>query len=232
MMLHNAKRKKNPITITISICLVFAFTFLLTGCNTLGDWRDDNHYYQVLPTIEMMNQEKEYDSFSMKNCLYNAYTVEHMDYLLFEMDPEYYLYMVIQPTENFKLANLACYIRAKDSCIIYLYAWITSQKPEEKICSYRDDVYRDDAKTEYYEYYDPKIDQAEAHTSVECEAEKWTSFCLNFNEQGQGSSVPGRLVRTDEYIVLRFENNSGYGREKGLDLVEFQLINLMVRCKE
>ncbi len=79
-------------------------------------------------------------------------------------------------------------------------------------------------------YDDPAAETAAATGSFTAKANQWDSFTVEKWKSDAGKTADTVEAEAGTYVLIRFENNSGYGKDAELQRIPFRATNLLVRA--
>lgn len=213
MMVSNHLKK-----IFIKASLLFTTLFSLCGCFELGEYENEGQYFDYFPIVELMDMHKSTEDYAVEDYFY---TEEGINEFESEIPYKEYLYLSIQTKEKVLLDEVNLSFCSNEKCELQVSVFILDTMPLT-IRGYDDPEFdEEENKIEYDDPMTPLVSK-----TVYLSANKWTSTYVidrpknNFIE-----------VQKDQYIVLRFENNSWLGKEQNLPLVSFTTTNLLIRTQ-
>ena len=199
------------------ITLVILVLTSLCGCYELGDYEEDE-YFEYFPNVELIKKDKSTSNYSVKEYFY---TKEGINDFISNIPYSNYLYLVVQVKKDLLLNEFNLSFCSDQDCQLEVSVFILDSVPND-IRGYDDPLYDD--SDNLIQYDDPI--EALNNKTIFLNANKWTSSYLI-----DMSRYEYITVNKDQYIVLRFENNSFIGKEKGLSLATFTTTNLLIRAQ-
>jgi len=242
VMMSNRKLAKIVLLFTLVV------TLLLQGCCDLGGYTDEEMndaseidyekyykpYYDTFGDIQLMKQDTDNEEFDLMDSFFNNSTVN--DFKWDDEDDEVkedeYAYMAIEVDKDFKCDSLSLYMKANVTANMKIYAFKADDYDQS--CTY------DEIKKEYDEMEEgdeePKLSDYDeladatplAETTVKLKEGQWVSFSIVFFQKGKADKQPIEFEDGD-YIILRFENNTGFGYKAELEKIKFTTTNLLIR---
>lgn len=204
------KIKKATLTTLVSLSLC--------GCFELGEFEDDQHYFDTFPSVQLMEKDKNSKSYDVDEYFY---TEEGINDFISNIPYREYLYLFVKVEEDFLLNELNLSFCSENDCMLEISVFLLDDIPSD-IRGYDDPTH--DEENNLIEYDDPQ--DAMFTKNIHLNASSWTSSYLIDYPRGQYIEVT-----KGQYIALRFENNSYVGKEKGLPLATFTTTNLLIRAQ-
>lgn len=209
---------------------------LLCGCMDLGNFEsedgDYSDYYNAFSDVTLVNKDKDSSIYTIKNSFFNDTTVNDMEWedSAYEVTTDEYMYMYLQVQRDLiVLDDFAMYVKGESGANIERLSidmYIVNSLPDfTKVKPY--DYEGDGTGTE-------DVAETDKVASIACSVgpNNWNSFKFGkfYTDDTQYST---KLVYKDQYIVLKFVNNTYEGTEQDpqLNNVKFTLINLLIRDK-
>lgn len=224
---------------------LFGILFV-SSCFDLGAFEDTKDYYNTFQTVTLIPQKitdsRRYD---FSYYFYNETTGGDFDFD-YCVDEDKYIYFALCVEQNFTMTDFSLWMYSSEIKTnedgttsvggIMHYSMFVMDTIPKKIRGY------DDAKTEKVpkkdengnemkdengniiyedqdiEYDDPVDNIAAGMVNVSSE---WNSFTASFDEL---KMVEG------QYIIIRFDNNSGLGKDLGYESIKFTLTNVLIRA--
>lgn len=201
-------------------------------------------YYESLGKVRGLYDDGAsgaYHEYSVQDSLFNSKTVDKMEWDEGkEVAEEQYVYLVIPFKKELKIQEIALYVYTPQNVSITVNAfYFESESEVPKKIKYltspdTEPIYDSSTGEQTGEveidYDDPPKDIRSVGVDLTLIREEWTSFVLsNFRQSGY---VDGYLrTAEDSFLYLRFENNSGWNRDKMVPFT-FKFINLIMRAVE
>lgn len=234
--------------ISIGVAVVSAVT--LAGCFDLGDFEDEEEYYDSFGDVRLVYQnptalEKDIESedYSVKDYFYNKNTGEKFAY----GDPKdeesdegkdipqlAYVYMAIPVEKDLSVDSVALYCNALQTCSMEVFFYLVDDLPDggdfTNIWLLGEPEYEQksnengEAIDEKIDYSDPSDSLLVAKTTMQVKEGKWASLIVNDWNQEDVLEI-----KDGQYLLLRFVNNSGVNTTENLP-VAFRVTNLLVRA--
>lgn len=209
MMEFNFIKKASLITLlSLSLC----------GCYELGEFESEEQYFEYFPSVDLIDKDKSTHNYSVED---HFYTKEGINDFESNIPYKEYLYLSIQAKKDLPLNELNLSFCSQQDCTLEVSIYLLDSMLSN-IRGY-DDPSHDDEGNEIK--YDDPID-ALAKKSIYLTANKWSSSYLLDKPRNEYVAISA-----GQYIVLRFENNSYVGKEKGLPLATFTTTNLLIRAQ-
>ena len=206
-----SKRLIHIITLTILLSLS------LCGCFELGDY-EEGEYFEYFPSVKLIDKEENGKNYSVEDYFY---TEEGVNDFVSDIPYKQYLYLCIQVDKNLLLNELNLSFCSNEECSFEISAFISNDIPND-IRGYDEPLYDDE--NNLIKYDDPT--NPLTTKIIHLNANKWvSSYILNY---GRNDYI---AINEGQYIILRFENNSFVGKEKGLSLATFTTTNLLIRAE-
>lgn len=190
----------------------------LSGCYELGEFESDEQYFKYFPSVELIDKDKSRESYSVEDYFY---TEEGINEYQSDVPYKEYLYLFVKVDNDFRLNELNLSFCSEQDCALEVSIYILDSIPSN-IRGYDDPLY--DEEGNVIEYDDPM--EALDTKIIYLDANKWTSSYLIDKSRNEYIAID-----KGQYIVLRFENNSFVGKEKGLPLATFTTTNLLIRTQ-
>ena len=225
--------------ISIGVAVILAVT--LVGCFDLGDFSDEEAYYDsfgdirlVYPTAE---NEVDYEDYSVSKYFYNERTGESFEYDDLETSevetiPKLpYAYMSIPITREMSIESLALYFNSDIAANVEVFVYLVGEAdlPDggefTNIKLLVDPEYPQESNDEGepVTYSDPDDEFIVAKSRVSMQKDNWVSFMVEW----KGENV--LHVADGQYLLLRFINNGGLNTTNA-PMVAFNTTNLLVRA--
>lgn len=238
---------------SVLVAAVMAVT--LTGCFDLGEFNDEEEYYDSFGEIRLVYQnpesvekDVEESKYGVRDYFYNKKTGEEFGY----GDPEddepdegkdiprlNYVYMAIPVKRSFNMESFALYFNAVQTGNLKITVFLVNSLPDfDNIRLLNDPEYQqkldgdgnpvtDEDGNPVYEavkYSDPSDDKRVCVTTLHTDSDRWEAIVVS---RWNGNSVLS--VSAGQYLLLRFDNNSGYnsGEEPA---IAFRMTNMLVRA--
>ena len=212
MMQSNIKNKIKKAT------LLSLLTISLCGCYELGDYEDDQDYFDTFPSVELIEKDKSSQSYDVEDYFY---TKEGINDFVSNIPYKQYLYLNIEVEKDILLNELNLSFCSENDCSLEISVFILDRLPNN-IKGYDDPDNNENGESINYD--DPT--NALFTRNIYLTANSWTSsYLINYSKNDYVALTSG------QYIVLRFENNSFVGKEKGLPLATFTTTNLLIRAQ-
>ena len=233
-----------------SISVAVISTVALAGCMDLGDFSDEEEYYDTFGDVRLVYQnpdadEKdiEYEDYSVEDYFYNKNTGEKFSYgnpKDEESDegkdiPQLsYVYMAIPVEQDLRIESFALYFNATQTCSMEVFFYVVNELPNggnfKNIWLLGEPEYQQKpdnnggTESEKIEYSDPNEDCIVAKATMQVKAGKWDALIV---DDWYGNS--DLEIKEDQYLLLRFINNSG-ANTTGNVPVAFRTTNLLIRA--
>ena len=233
----------------VAICLMLCTVLTLGGCDDLGEYEDEDDYYETFGDILLIDSAGEDESYSVEDYFYNESSRE--DFLVSD-DGKYggvptaeYLYMAIPVKCDIVMDSLALYVLGDSEQGLYFSVYITDGIPS-KIRKPGDpfsETVDKDGETveEEIKYDDPNPKSSLCDSVYYFDGNEWDAFLVEIFKE-DGVSKDSISVKKDQYILIQFRNNSGIrvldktsgglvDEKSGLalDSTGFTMTNLLIR---
>lgn len=225
-----------------SLILVALSMLIFSGCYDLGKFEDDESYYSSFGDVRLINQEGATSAkdYSFKDYFYNEKSIN--DFAGDIVESSEYIYLVLPAKSDFFLSEFSVYLKSEQVGKLYFSLFITDSIPEN-IRRYNDPKTKEkknDAGEVIYDsegnpvledisYGDLSIEDSIYQGSVGLISGKWTSFTAKLMTKHSTDKIKYSVANGD-YIIVRFENNSGLGFDEGYNKLSFSLTNLLIRA--
>ena len=200
------------------VTLISLVSLSLCGCFELGEFEDEQQYFDTFPSVELMEKDKSSHSYAVEDYFY---TEKGINEFISDIPYKEYLYLFIQVDKDFLLNELNLSFCSENDCLLEISVFLLDDILSD-IRGYDDPTH--DEENNPIEYDDPK--EALFTKNVHLSASSWNSSYLIDYPRGEYIAVT-----SGQYIALRFENNSYVGKEKGLPLATFTTTNLLIRAQ-
>lgn len=214
--------------------------FTMSGCfYDLGIFKDTADYYSYFGDVKLINQ-KSVNSYSFKDYFYNEQSVN--DFAGSIVDKDQYIYLILPVVKEFNLAEFALYLNSQTNAVVYYSLYVvdfiptnirkyTDPKSKQKTDDQGNVVLDKDGNPvmEDIEYDDLSENDSIYQGSATLVASKWKSFRAKLSTK-QSAKEKTYHVNSGEYIIVKFENNSGLGADKGYEQISFSTTNLLIRA--
>lgn len=230
-----------------AVLLLALSSLFLGGCFDLGDFENEGQYYSSFGLVTLIGQDKVQKSYSIREHFYNEKTVNDFECNIASDES---IYFAVPFMRNMQVDSFALFVNCETTCDFNYSAFIVSSLPT-KIRGYADPEYtiRKDSEgnpvldeqgnviKDYIDYDDPKTEGALWSGAVSAKAGSWTSFGIGswytgeLNVDGTKKKENYLTAHAGEILLIRFENNGGYGADKGYIHVPFKTTDLLIRAK-
>lgn len=213
--------------------------FFVSGCYDLGIFKNDEEYYSTFGDVKLINQNGT-DTYSFKDYFYNTQSVNSFSGDIVEKDK--YIYFVLPVVKDFNLAEFSLYLNSDTNGVVYYSLYVVDIIPtnirnytDPKSTEKKDDdgnvVTDEDGNPvmEDIEYGDLPEDSSVYQSSITLEQNKWKSFTIKLSTK-QSTQTNKYSVQNGQYIIVKFENNSGLGFDKGYNSLAFSITNVLIRA--
>lgn len=204
--------------------LLVVSSTLMSGCFELN-YPDIETLYKTLGTnVEIIKTDQNgltssSESISIEEKLLNDDSVNDMKNAPM-LDPEYYEYISIKFTEGMDIGDFALFIKSEQSVEFKIRTYIVDQAPiAESVRAFKlpqaaENIYSDG------------FSNVVGEMSITITEYVWSSFYLN-SWLGENESKSVRIEK-NQYFIIQFLNNTGYGADIGLGQAKFIPVNLMI----
>lgn len=212
----------------------------LSGCFDLGDYEDEEEYYATFGDVGLISQSGIPTYYSIKDYFFNEESVNDFDGDI--VPAEEYIYLTFRANEALRLDSLALFVYTESGETIHYSVFISQSLPvniraydapayEQETDENGNPLYKEDGTPvmKEIEYGDPSVEDAVSVGTLYATGKEWSSFTVDYWKTSSSSSSKEIDVSNGEYILVRFENNSGGGRDAGYGRVSFRTTNLLVR---
>lgn len=219
----------------------FAVLFF-SGCYDLGKFENTEEYCNSFGDVRLINQAAadNFKDYSFADYFYNEKSINDFSGDIVGSDE--YIYMILPVKSNFNLSEFSVYLKPEKSGAVYFSLYISDiipvnirkySDPKSKIKTDSDNnPVLDDKGNPIMEdiaYGDLSAEDCIYQGRIDLIADKWDSFTAKLTTK-KSTEINKYYVTNGEYIVVRFENNSGLGNDKGYEKTSFSLTNLLVRA--
>lgn len=205
----------------IFLLTLVVFTMLLfSGCYDLGKFGDTAQYYSSFGDVKLISQTgaENVKQYSFEDYFYNKESINHFGGDI--VSQEEYIYLILPVKSSFNLAEFSMYLKSEKSGLVYFSIFVLDTEPTD-IRKYSDPKERYDSDGNLISYGDPDSTNSLYSGSVSLSANSWESFTAKLNKYH---------ITNDKNIVIKFENNSGLGKDNGYENIAFQLTNILIRA--
>lgn len=187
----------------------------LSGCFNLGDFEDEESYYETFKEVSLINKDKTTKSYSTKD---HFYTEEGINDYECDIPEQEYIYAVIKVEKDILLDDLSLSFYSLNAGNLYISVFVSDVIPSN-IRGYDDKD--EDEDGDKIDYDDPQ--SAISTCVVPLEAGEWRStMIVDYYKNNYLSITEG------QYLLIRFENNSWNGFQNGYSKMAFKLTNLLI----
>lgn len=221
--------------------LVLVTITLFSGCYDLGGFTNTESYYNSFGDVRLICQKGSENAkdYSFKDYFYNEKSVNDFGGSI--VDNDEYIYLILPARSNLNLLEFSLYLKSEESGVVYFSLYISDFIPEN-IRKYNDPkskekkdedgnvIYDSEGNPimEEISYGDLLINDSIYQGSLNLISNKWNSFTAKLTTKNS-TDINKYYVTNGEYIIVKFENNSGIGKEKGYNKISFSLTNLLIR---
>ena len=226
----------------ITICFGFLLLFVAmftAGCFDLGKFDTLESYYNAFSDVELISQSKTPKSYSFEDYFYNEQSFNYFGGDL--VDEDEYIYFVLPVKEDFELVEFAMNIKSSKAGNIHYSIYITNTtlsniraysdpKQKQKLDEHNNPVVDENGDPVFEDiiYDDLSKDDSKYSGTASVKQDKWGSFMVKLTDKQNAKS--GIKVESGQYIVVKFENNSGTGFDEGYEKQPLIMTNVLVRA--
>lgn len=204
----------------------------LTSCYDLGAFGDGEEegykdYYESFGSVEALYQDGS-ASYDIEDSLYNTTTINELkwDSSSDEVSEEEYAYIAIPVEVGMSIKSFSLFLKSNITTTLHIKVYVLTDGASIPSGFFRYDDDPDD------DSYDDPTDEFLVNTvTVSCTEGKWISFSCSFGRKGT-SNKSGYRVSDGDIILLRIDDNTGFGKAAGYPRCAFRFINLMVCASE
>ncbi|MGN0818352.1 MAG: hypothetical protein ACI4L9_05215 [Candidatus Coproplasma sp.] len=228
----------------LSVLLAAAVVWLC-GCYDLGEFEDDEDYYSSFGEVRLFESDKTTADYSVKEYFYNEKSINDFsggqvgDDEYYIVGPDWYTYLVVDFQRNMQLDSFSLFVNCANAGALHISAYLAEGYPSD-VRGYDDSrfeldednnpVLDEEGNPKEIRYGDPDPESAVWRSSLNVGAGKWTSFTIETWFLG-GTTQEYLSVTSENYLIIRFENNGGYGADNAYQQIEFTTTNMLVRAK-
>lgn len=225
-----------------SLILVVFTMMLFSGCFDLGNFNDIEEYYNTFGDVRLISQTGADNAkdYSFKDYFYNEQSVNDFSGRIVDQDE--YIYLILPVTNSFNLSEFSIFLKPETSGVVYFSLYISDFIPGN-IRKYSDPKSQekkdDDGNViidadgnpvmEDIEYGDLPASDSIYNGSVSLYAGSWDSFTAKLTTK-HSTDINKYHISSGEYIIVRFENNSGLGKDQEYNQISFSLTNILIRA--
>lgn len=244
----------------IVFSLLTAFVLAFCGCYDLGDFEDDSDYYASFGNIGLIAQSKSKSDYSLEDYFYNEKSIndyagnivaaDEYIYLIVPIERdmtieevalslcaesedmlEYSLFLTEVLPANIRAYDDPFYQQATDEDGNLLYDANGNPIYKQKTDENGNPVVDDNGNPVYVEieYDDPLAEDALYTDSISLTANSWREITIS-QWKVNGESTKSLEVKSGDYLLVRFDNNTGAGKDSGKKKMLFQTTNLLIRA--
>ena len=198
--------------------LLFAFILILClcGCYNLGDFEDEQDYFDTFKEVKLISLEKTIEVYSTEDYFY---TEEGINDYECDIPAKKYIYAAIKVEKDILLDDLSLSFYSESTGNLFISVFVVDVIPSN-IRGF-DDIKNEDEDGNTIDYDDPV--SAIGTCVVPLEAGEWrTTMIVDYYKNNYLS------INEGQYLLIRFENNSWIGNQKGYSKMEFMLTNLLI----
>lgn len=225
-----------------ALAMISSMIFL-SGCFDLGEYKDEEEYYASFGDVGLISQSGIPTYYSIEDYFFNKDSVN--DFAGDIVPAGEYIYLTFRANGAFQLDSLALYVYTERGENIH-YSIFISQSLPVNIRTYDAPAFEQETDEEgnplfnqdgtpvmkEIEYGDPSVENAICVGTFYAKENKWSSFTADSWKTPSSESSKKIDVPKGDYILVRFENNSGIGRDAAYGRVSFRTTNLLVRSSD
>lgn len=230
---------------SVAAAAVAAALAIGSGCvfYDLGDFEEEEDYYASFGNIGLIAQNETRSNYSVEQYFYNEKSVN--DFGGDIVAPDEYIYFVLPFTGTVTLESFALFAHSEKAGTVEYSLFVTDTLPsgirnydapllEQETDGEGNPKFDEEGNPVYkeIEYDDPTAEDAVCTGSFTLKAEEWGSFTADKWKADDGSFSRSTVVQSGSYLLVRFENNSGSGKDRGLEKLSVSLTNLLVRVSQ
>lgn len=194
---------------------------LFTGCYDLGDFKDVEDYYSTFEVATFVAQDLSKTEYLVSEYLYNEETVDNDTCFIVEDE---YIYVAIHSSRNLTCRAISLGVCSDIAKILNVTLFIGDSVEEFVGYEYIIKSYIDTHPSEYGNIDESMfvpVGRKVASTTVNLSPSIWNYVYID--------PISVNVVK-DQYIVLRFDNNSGFNCGKDQN-VSLKITNLLLQAK-
>lgn len=220
-------------------CLLLFVAVFLTGCFDLGKFDTLDSYYSAFSDVKLINQSKISKSYSFEDYFYNEQSFNYFGGDI--VDEDEYIYFALPVQQDFELVEFAMNLQSSKTGNIHFSIYIVNTLPsiirtysdpkqKQKLDDNNEPVVDENGNPVFEDiiYDDLKKDDSKYFGTVSLKQNKWGSFMVKLTDKQNSKS--GIKVEKEQYIVVKFENNSGLGFDEGYEKQSLKMTNVLVRA--
>jgi hypothetical protein len=199
----------------LKILILLILILGLCGCYNLGDFEDDQEYFDIFEEVELISLDKKIIGYSTEDYFY---TEEGINDYICHIPSNEYIYAAIKVEKNILLDDLSLSFYSDVTTNLYISVFLVDTIPSN-IRGY-DDEKEDEDGNEII--YDDPVEAIET-CIIPLNSGEWrTKMILDFSRNNYLSIAEG------QYILIRFDNNSWNGKQNDYSKLDFMLTNLLI----
>jgi hypothetical protein len=200
----------------LNIISILILILCLTGCFNLGDFEEQEKYYETFKEVKLITLDKTIKSYSTEDYFY---TEEGINDYECDIPKEKYIYAAIKVEKDILLDDLSLSFYSESTGNLFISVFVVDVIPSN-IRGF-DDIKNEDEDGNTIDYDDPV--SAIETCVVPLDAGEWrTTMIVDYYKNNYLS------INEGQYLLIRFENNSWIGNQKGYSKMEFMLTNLLI----
>lgn len=215
---------QNKLALIFRCGLLVVSSTLMSGCFELN-YPDIETLYTTLGTnVEVIKTDEKglassSDNVSIKEKLFNDDTVNDMDKAPM-LDPAYYEYVVVKITKTMNIGDFALYVKSEQNVDFTIRIFISEVSPSATT------VRPFNAQKGIGVPYSDDFKKPAAEQTLSVTDSNWASFYIStWNNEVDSKSVK---IEANQYFIVQFLNNTGYGADIELLPAKFIPVNLMI----
>ncbi len=198
----------------LSVIMLLSLS-IFSGCMDMGTFETDEDYYNSFGTITLYNETGTTSTYDLKSDFYNEETIENKT----NVPQDNYVYFCIEILRDMEIHEFAMYEKTETS-VNAEYSFFILKALPSVVPSY-------DSALPVLEESDPFLTPV---TTAKHSLNNGIWDCFSVNKIGKVDENGKECVKEGDILCIRFDNNTCYGKEKGLKKVAFCLTNFMVRA--
>ena len=212
--------------------LLVVSSAILSGCFEVNFPDIDSYYNALGNTVEIINTDQagltsSSKNISVKEFLFNDESVNDIKTAAL-LDSNYYEYITIHVTEAMNIGDFAIYVKTDLSVQFMMRLFISNECPSASSVRSFAKLSKNPLTQEEYSYSD-RLSDPVVELSLTANQGVWSSF---YNSLWPESVDPKSVrIEKDQYLIIQFLNNTGYGADLYLKPVSFVPVNLIVSPK-
>lgn len=202
----------------LKLAFALIFVLCLCGCFNLGDFEDEQNYFDTFKEVKLISLDKTTKNYSVKDYFY---TEEGVNDYECDVPSGEYIYAALKVEKNIILDELSLSFYSNSTENLYISVFLSDNIPSS-IRGFDDEATDDEGNEITYDDPTETIDSA----IVPLTGKEWrTTMLLNFPKNN------GLKINEGQFLLIRFENNSWLGKQNGYNKIDFMLTNLLIRAQ-